>query len=603
MIPGLVDHLWQSTLFVGAAWLLTLALRRNRAQVRYWIWFAASVKFLIPFSVLVSLGTLAPRHPAPALQTGWLVAPEQIIEPLTTLPAVAARVDATADGSIRKYLAAALTLWACGFAAVAICWLVRWTRVHALRRLARPSNLEFPVPVMSAPGRVEPGIIGIFRPVLLLPEGIGERLSPAQLDAILAHELCHVCRKDNLTAAIHMIVQATFWFHPLVWWLGARLVDERERACDEEVLRLGSTPQVYAEGILNVCRLYVESQLACVSGVTGSNLKRRIEAIMKNRIALRLNLGKKLVLAVTGIAAVAAPIAIGVLNAPVVLGQSRAQSAPVAATPKWEVASIRPCRPEDGGGGGRSGDGGSSPGTLNSGCQTVKTLILTAYAAYADGHVQPPPLPPLEGGPPWINSARYRIIAKPEGAPSQGVMMGPMLQGLLEERFKLRIRRESREVPAYALTVAKSGPKLKPSREGSCLDIGLVTPLTQGPPAPRDPNQMICGMNQAGKQNPPNVTLEVRGVSLDYFAKVFLRIAGERPVVNNTGIKGLFDIHLEFGPDETTPELGPLAAPSDPTGGPSIFTAVQEQLGLKLEPTKGLGEFLVIDSVERPSEN
>ena len=108
---------------------------------------------------------------------------------------------------------------------------------------------------MSAPGLVEPGVFGIFRPVLLLPEGIAERLDQAQLEAILAHELCHIRRRDNLTAAIHMAVQATFWFHPLVWWLGARLVDERERACDEEVLRLGNKPQVYAEGILNVCKL------------------------------------------------------------------------------------------------------------------------------------------------------------------------------------------------------------------------------------------------------------------------------------------------------------------------------------------------------------
>ncbi len=100
-----------------------------------------------------------------------------------------------------------------------------------------------------------------------------ERLTPSQLEAVLAHELCHVRRRDNLTSVIHMIVEAVFWFHPLVWWIGARLVEERELACDEEVLRLGSEPRVYAEGILNVCKLYVESPLRCVSGVTGSNLE------------------------------------------------------------------------------------------------------------------------------------------------------------------------------------------------------------------------------------------------------------------------------------------------------------------------------------------
>ena len=103
--------------------------------------------------------------------------------------------------------------------------------------------------------------------------GIIERLTPTQLEAVLAHELTHVWRRDNLTAAMHMIVEAVFWFHPLVWWIGARLVEERERACDEEVLRLGNEAQVYAESILKVCQFYIESPLACVSGVTGSDLR------------------------------------------------------------------------------------------------------------------------------------------------------------------------------------------------------------------------------------------------------------------------------------------------------------------------------------------
>ena len=108
---------------------------------------------------------------------------------------------------------------------------------------------------MSAPDLIEPGIVGVLRPVLLLPEGIAEQLNQTQLDAILAHEFCHVRRKDNLTATIHMAVQAIFWFHPLTWWIGARLVDERERACDEEVLRRGCKPNVYAESILAICRV------------------------------------------------------------------------------------------------------------------------------------------------------------------------------------------------------------------------------------------------------------------------------------------------------------------------------------------------------------
>jgi tetratricopeptide (TPR) repeat protein len=110
-----------------------------------------------------------------------------------------------------------------------------------------------------------------------------------------------------------MIVEAVFWFHPLVWWIGVRLVDERERACDEEVLRLGNEPQVYAEGILNVCRIYLESPLRCVSGVTGSDLKKRIHAIVAGRVAPNLSFARKASLAIAAIAALAAPLVVGLI--------------------------------------------------------------------------------------------------------------------------------------------------------------------------------------------------------------------------------------------------------------------------------------------------
>ncbi len=103
--------------------------------------------------------------------------------------------------------------------------------------------------VVFRTGRVR----GLPGPVLLLPKGITERLTPAQLCSIVAHEMCHVRRRDNLATAGHMIVEAVFWFHPLVWWLGARLVEERERACDEEVVEAGRDAQTYAESISSRC--------------------------------------------------------------------------------------------------------------------------------------------------------------------------------------------------------------------------------------------------------------------------------------------------------------------------------------------------------------
>src|SRR5262249_25940977 len=146
------------------------------------------------------------------------------------------------------------------------------------------------VQVRAVPGLLEPGVVGWRKPVLLIPSDIGTQLSRPQLQAIVMHEMSHIRRRDNLTSAIHMMVEAVFWFHPLVWWIGARLVAERERACDEEVLQLGNEPVVYAEGMLQVCKAYLESPLRCVSGVTGANLKRRVHAILSGSIAVDLNL-------------------------------------------------------------------------------------------------------------------------------------------------------------------------------------------------------------------------------------------------------------------------------------------------------------------------
>ena len=139
---------------------------------------------------------------------------------------------------------------------------------------------DAPVPVRCAPSFQEPGLVGIFRSVILLPSGIVDLLSPQELDAVLAHEMCHLRRHDNLTCAVHMLTQALFWFYPPVWWIGWRLVDERERACDEGVLTAGISPLAYAEGILKVCRFYVQSPLTNASGLSGADLERRMAHIM-----------------------------------------------------------------------------------------------------------------------------------------------------------------------------------------------------------------------------------------------------------------------------------------------------------------------------------
>jgi bla regulator protein blaR1 len=615
MIGELTNHLWQSTWFAVAVGLLTLAFRRNRAHVRFWLWFSASLKFFMPFAVLMSLGTQVHWAPARKMAT-QIAAPsisytvEQIAQPFS-----AALPMESSTGGGDWVTIAILAVWASGFAGVMLFRLRSWLRIRiavrgadtrvcrvetrldafrAARQICDEEASSIPVEIRFSPDLLEPGVVGILRPILLLPAGISNQLTQPQLEAVLAHELCHVRRRDNLFAAIHMVAEVVFWFHPLVWWIGARLVEERERACDEEVLRLGSEPLVYAEGILNVCKLYVESPLVCVSGVTGADLKKRIEAIMANRIRLRLNAAKKAALAVAGVAALAAPIIVGMTHAPVIRAQS-----PATPAAKFEVTSVKPCKdsaPDAGRKGGAPAPGGPS-GRLAVPCRSTMDLIRMAYVQFANGkrnfpgrHVQ------IEGGPSWLNSDRYQIEAKSEGAPGLEMMRGPLLQSILEDRFKLKIRRETREVPVYVLALDKGGPKnLEAAREGGCIPLDLNHPPP--PPEPGKPLPLLCGMLRRGRD-----LVEIRNTTIENLSEQFSVLLG-RDVIDKTGIAGLFDIKVEVTPFDVSvgaPDSARFATQDYETG--LVFASIRK-LGFKLESAKGPGQFLVIDHVERPTEN
>jgi len=624
MISQFINHLWQSTLFVMVAGLLTLAFHRNRARVRYWLWFSASLKFLVPFSLLIALGgrvNWAPAVPSvePTLAPSVSLAIAEISEPVpdvvpVTLPARASR---------QWVPMAILGIWALGFSALGLVRLRGWCRVRDVLRSSIASDVPAAVEVRYAPGLLEPGVVGLWRTTLLLPAGITEYLTQAQLDAVLAHELCHVRRRDNLWASIHMVVEMIFWFHPLVWWIGARLLEERERACDEEVLSLGGEPRVYAEGIVAVCKLYVESPLACVSGVTGSNLKKRIEGIMANRILLQLNFAKKAALALAGITTLALPILIGVSNAP----RLRAQSTS-AGTSRFETASIQQgCSSSDvdrktGASGPAPGAPISvnplgSPGLLNLNCVSVSSLVRAAYGTFASGSPLPEGSPlryvgavSMSGGPPWVYTDQYHIQAKASGDASQEMMLGPMMQALLEERFNLKVHRETRRVPAYALTVAVGGPKMQPYR-GDCISNTVFPPL----PAGQKHCWEIAGGDNQEPGFSPHFAPESGVQNLDEFS-LWLFVMTDRPVLNKTAIPGRFFLHFNFAPDQSTPgALNRLAAvarrnggnagstvPSNPPG-PSIFQALQQQLGLQLEAATASRDFLMVEHAEKPSSN
>ena len=308
MMTDILDHLWQSTLFAGAAGLVTLLLQKNGARTRFWLWFAASVKFLVPFAALSAFGAAvlpAPQAPVPMLVDFAPVARPYVMP--------AAGVHVLAVHHAFDWNMVLLAVWALGILAITARWLSRRTKLNAALRAAGPVTVIGGTLVRSAPGLLEPGLFGILHPVILLPEGIEDRLSARELEAVLAHEACHQRHRDNLWAAVHMVVEALFWFHPLVWWLGARLNHERERACDEAVLASGQAADVYAESILKVCKLYVHSPLACVAGVSGAGLKERIERIVINGLAAPLGRFGKLMLVSLAAVSLIVPLSAGLL--------------------------------------------------------------------------------------------------------------------------------------------------------------------------------------------------------------------------------------------------------------------------------------------------
>ncbi len=572
--PALGNHLWQSTLFAAAAGFLTLFLRKHHARSRYWLWLAASAKFLVPFSLLVEIGSRLAwfRNSPVAANPGLHFMMVEIGQPFTkAVAANPATTPAVASSSPLHLLSALVIIWLCGFFVVVFVWSVRWQRISAeiraalplsegrevgtLRRVERKGRLRKPIALLLSRASLEPGIFGIAEPVLIWPEGISQHLEDPHLEAILAHEVWHVRRRDNLFAAMHMLVEALFWFHPLVWWLGERLLEERERACDEEVVEFGANRHVYAESILKVCEFCLGSPLPCVAGVTSADLKQRMAHIMSDRKLHQLNFTRKLLLSTAAFLALAVPITFGLLNA--TPSSARQAGTTPQTTATFETVSIRPSKSAPDGPTGLmfSLDDGSFNATRIS----LQTLVKVAYRVQDSQ---------LSGGPDWFNTERYDINAKMSGAVAEEFRERdleqrnpadqPLLQALLRDHFKLALHPETRNLPVYDLVVDNNGPKFHESKGQAMMRLGKGELTSQGVP----------------------LTLLVDQLSL--------RLG--RTVVDKTGLKGNYAFTLHWKPDASEDTqikadgLNQAAVTPSPELAGSIETALQEQLGLKLEP-------------------
>jgi uncharacterized protein (TIGR03435 family) len=461
-----------------------------------------------------------------------------------------------------------------------------------------------------------------------------------------------------------------------VWWIKNRLLEEREQACDEAVLQSGNVADVYAESILNVCKFCIESPLACVAGVAGSDLKRRIVRIMTEKVARNLNLGRKLLLVLAATVAIAVPVVFGLVHikqaSAQILTGSQAQdiagtwqgtlhsgldlrgvfqifkaegggyngvfyaidqsetSVPVTritldganvkisiadiaavfegklnsdgmsisgtlnqlsfthplilnrATPEtaWEIpksqpmavdadpsfttAIIKPGKPDH-------PDKGFAvqPGRLAAANITLNDLISIAY----DIHPKQ-----LIGAPSWVATDKFDITAQfsGKGEPSSSQLQS-LVRKLLAERFKLSFHRDKKELLVYALSTARTGPKLTRSVANSNQSPGLY-------------------LQDLGKLKANNATMHDFVDAMQYSVL-------DRPVLDRTGIAGRYAFTLNWTPDESQFRRWRALIPHS-TGTkalPPLSVAIQEQLGLKFDSAMASAEILVIDHVEKPA--
>jgi uncharacterized protein (TIGR03435 family) len=319
---------------------------------------------------------------------------------------------------------------------------------------------------------------------------------------------------------------------------------------------------------------------------------------MPGRVTHNSAFSRKLIVSLAKCLAVAAPVVLGLLHAPQGRAQSQTQATAVASL-VYDVASIKPNKSDNGLFRIMFEQNGFSATNV-----TLRMLIRTAYGI-EDSQIF--------GAPNWLNSEKYDIEARTDSAVADGlrktgedqrnVERRRMLQALLADRFKLTLHRETKQLGAYVLVIAKNGPKLKEAKPGDTYPNGFR----------EDGRPLGAGVFKLGKYAGGRGELVGQALPMATLVQLLSEKILNRTVLDNTRLTGSYDFTLQWIiADESQ---GPMfkgagddqqvtgSTPPPESSGPSFFTAIQEQLGLKLESQKGPGQVLVIEHVEKPSEN
>jgi bla regulator protein blaR1 len=575
VLAAVLNSLWQAVLVAALVWLALRFMGRINAATRYLIWWAVlAVVVLLP---------LAPR-----LKTLWRLVPPAILSPVNPAlagprPTALLPVEPPAIVTLTQKPAASWPLWILAlWAAVSLYRLVQIVRSYFYLRGVKRHAREFPqalpdcgvrrpVRLLASDRIASPMAVGFLRPAVMLPASLPEEISKPQLDHVLLHELAHLARRDDWTNLSLRLIGALAALHPVVIWILRQIEREREMACDDWVVAMTGQARPYAASLARLFELrWARRRELLASGIfgAGSRLGDRIETLLQRG---------RVFSARASLARVSATAAL--LLALAAAGSLAPRWIAFAQRIEFEVASIKPSNSTN-----PQFRIASMPGgRFAANNASLKMLIQTAYDVR--GHQ-------ISGGPNWIDSDKFDIEAEPDAAtpippgPAGAPQMRSMLQSLLMDRFKLGLHRETKEEPVYELVVARGGPKLRVAADSATGPQGLRMGLGQ-----------FTGM----------------AASMSILAQTLAQAVG-RSVIDKTGLTGRYDFELKWtpvpgefsfgapgvpGPDG----LGGDALPPPDPSGPSLFTALQEELGLKLESARGPVEILVIDHAEKPDAN
>jgi bla regulator protein blaR1 len=566
ILVAVLNSLWQAAIVAALVWLaLKFARRRNlamNAATRYVVWWAAlGVVLVLP----AAPGALALWRTRAAHTPASTAAPKAA-QPL--LPAT--NFDAPALITLREQRSTRWPFWVLAIWSVVFLYrLVEIVRsyfyLRGVKRRAAVSLQPLPEKKRSAhlllSGEVaSPMAVGFLKPAVILPETLPAEITGEELHHVLLHEYAHLARRDDWSNLIAHLLGAALALHPAAWWILRQIAREREMACDDWVVARTGSARPYAASLARLSELRWSRRQqaqgeALASGIFGggSRLGERIELLLEsgagNPARSRLSGG----LLAGGLVA----LAIALSPAPRWIA--------FAQRLEFEVASIRP----------------HSGPNLYSGIEVSGPRITGTFMSVRDLIVYAYGLKPyqISGAAAWITSDRFDMQAKAGGeAEPSKEQIREMVQSLLAERFHLRLHRARRDIPVYALGVAKSGPKLKESAapESFVRYVSQQRPVLQLAATNTTIAQLAELLSMSG------ISFQIDGPT-------------GRPIVDRTGLTGQYDFTLTWIPDDQIPPPGSDAV--------ILSTALQEQLGLKLEPVNAPIETLVIDHAERPDAN